>query len=110
MGLGASGFPHIGSLGDAARSNAVSLALKEMGLNWSEGAWRGITVPKGTPTEVVAVLEKSLDKAVKNPKFREFMDKNGFGIWWKPAGEFDKFLAEQDGVKGKIMKEAGLIK
>jgi lysyl-tRNA synthetase class 1 len=33
MGLGASGFPHIGSLGDAARSHAVSLALKEMGYN-----------------------------------------------------------------------------
>ena len=30
MGLGASGFPHIGSLGDAARSYAVSLGLKEM--------------------------------------------------------------------------------
>ncbi len=33
MGLGASGFPHIGSLGDAARSNAVSVALKEMDIN-----------------------------------------------------------------------------
>ncbi|XES76961.1 MAG: lysine--tRNA ligase [Candidatus Bathyarchaeia archaeon] len=31
MGLGASGFPHIGSLGDAARSYAVTLALKNMG-------------------------------------------------------------------------------
>ena len=31
MGLGASGFPHIGSLGDAARSYAVTLALKEQG-------------------------------------------------------------------------------
>ena len=31
MGLGASGFPHIGSLGDAARSNAVSLALNDLG-------------------------------------------------------------------------------
>jgi lysyl-tRNA synthetase class 1 len=30
-GLGASGFPHIGSLGDAARSHAVTLALKEQG-------------------------------------------------------------------------------
>jgi lysyl-tRNA synthetase class 1 len=30
MGLGASGFPHIGSLGDASRSYAVTLALKEM--------------------------------------------------------------------------------
>jgi len=31
MGLGASGFPHIGSLGDAARSYAVTLALKDQG-------------------------------------------------------------------------------
>ena len=33
MGLGASGFPHIGSLGDAARPYAVTFALKEMGFN-----------------------------------------------------------------------------
>ncbi|MCW4031239.1 MAG: lysine--tRNA ligase [Candidatus Bathyarchaeota archaeon] len=33
MGLGASGFPHIGSLGDAARSYAVTLALREMSFN-----------------------------------------------------------------------------
>lgn len=31
MGLGASGFPHIGSLGDAARSNAIALSLREIG-------------------------------------------------------------------------------
>jgi lysyl-tRNA synthetase class 1 len=31
MGLGASGFPHIGSLGDASRSFAVTLALKDQG-------------------------------------------------------------------------------
>ena len=33
MGLGASGFPHIGSLGDAARSFAVTLALRDQGYN-----------------------------------------------------------------------------
>jgi lysyl-tRNA synthetase class 1 len=33
MGLGASGFPHIGSLGDAARSYAVTLALKDFGFH-----------------------------------------------------------------------------
>src|SRR5512139_513846 len=31
MGLGASGFPHIGSLGDAARSFAITLALRDQG-------------------------------------------------------------------------------
>jgi lysyl-tRNA synthetase class 1 len=33
MGIAASGFPHIGNLSDAARSFAVSLALREQGLN-----------------------------------------------------------------------------
>jgi len=33
MGLGASGFPHIGSLGDAARSYTVTLALKNQQVN-----------------------------------------------------------------------------
>jgi lysyl-tRNA synthetase class 1 len=33
MGLGASGFPHIGSLGDAARSYTITLALREMGFD-----------------------------------------------------------------------------
>lgn len=33
MGLGASGLPHIGSFGDAARSFAVTLALREQGFN-----------------------------------------------------------------------------
>ncbi len=33
MGLGASGFPHIGSLGDASRSYTVTLALKNLNSN-----------------------------------------------------------------------------
>ncbi len=84
--------------------------LKELGMNWTMGAWRGITVPRGTPAEVVAVLGKSVERAVGSAQFKEFMQKNGFGIWFKPAAEFDKFLAQEDEVKGKLMKEAGLIK
>jgi lysyl-tRNA synthetase class I len=33
MGIAASGFPHIGNLSDAARSFAVTLALREQGFN-----------------------------------------------------------------------------
>jgi tripartite-type tricarboxylate transporter receptor subunit TctC len=84
--------------------------LKELGMDWSEGAWRGIVVPKDTPDNIVAILENSLSKIVKDPKFLEFMDKNGFGIWWKNSADFNKFLAEQDASKGQIMKAAGLIK
>ena len=61
MGLGASGFPHIGSLGDATRSYAVTLALQEMGLNSELVAFcddkDGLRkVPVGLPTSLKKYL------------------------------------------------------
>jgi tripartite-type tricarboxylate transporter receptor subunit TctC len=84
--------------------------LTEMGMKYVEGAWRGITVPKGTPAAVVAVLEKSVEKAHKSPQFREFMAKNGYGLLWRPAADFDQFLASEDKSKGELMKAAGITK
>lgn len=84
--------------------------LKEQGINWTMGAWRGIALPKGSSPELVAVLEKALDKVVKSAEFGDFMKKNGFGILWKPAADFGKFMAEQDDSMGKLMKEVGLVK
>jgi tripartite-type tricarboxylate transporter receptor subunit TctC len=84
--------------------------LKESGVNWSFGVWRGVLVPKATPDNVVAILEKSLEKAYKNPKYKEFMDKSGLGMVWRSAAEFDKFMADEDASNEKVMKGAGLIK
>lgn len=84
--------------------------LKELGINWTMGAWRGIAAPKGTPPETVAVLEKALDKVVKGKDFTDFMNAAPFGILWKPSAEFGKFMAEQDQTMGALMKEAGVTK
>lgn len=84
--------------------------LKELGINWTQGAWRGIALPKGTSPEIVAVLEKALDKVVKSKEFTDFMNAGPFGILYKPSGEFAKFLAEGDQTMGALMKEAGLVK
>ena len=59
MGLGASGFPHIGSLGDAARSYAVTLALNEMNFNSELIAFCD---DKDGLRKVPAGLPKSLEK------------------------------------------------
>src|SRR4030042_3215415 len=64
MGLGASGFPHIGSLGDAARSYAVTLALKEMGFNSELVAFCD---DKDGLRKVPAGLSKSLEKYLGFP-------------------------------------------
>jgi len=64
MGLGASGFPHIGSLGDAARSYAVTLALKDMGFNSELIAFCD---DKDGLRKVPAGLSKSLEKYLGFP-------------------------------------------
>lgn len=84
--------------------------LKELGLNWTMGAWRGIGVPKDTPDDIVKVLEKSLEKAVTSAEFKKFMQDNGFGILWKPSSEYGKFMADGDRDMGVLMKEVGLVK
>jgi len=84
--------------------------LKELGINWAIGAWWGITVPKGTPGELVAVLEKSIERTVVDSQFKEFMKNNGFTISYKNAADFMKFLVEDDESKGRLMKEIGLAK
>jgi len=84
--------------------------LKELGINWTMGAWRGIALPKGTSSEIVALYEKALDKIVKSNEFVDFMHKGPFGILYKGSADFGKFLAELDELMGVLMKEAGVTK
>lgn len=84
--------------------------LQELGVKWSLGTWRGIAVPKFTPTTVVNVVEKALDRAVRNPEFQDFMRKNGFGVLYRSSKDFTQMLTTQDTVMGQLMKEAGQIK
>jgi tripartite-type tricarboxylate transporter receptor subunit TctC len=99
---------HMADARDPAFPNVPT--LKELGINWTMGAWRGIALPKGTSPEIVAVYEKALDKVVKSKEFVDFMKAGPFGILYKPSGEFAKFLAQQDETMGVLMKEAGLTK
>lgn len=84
--------------------------LKEMGINWSVGAWWGVSAPKETPAEIVALLEKSVENVAASQPFKEFMQKNGFTISYLNASQFQAFLVEDDESKGKLLKEAGIVK
>jgi len=64
MGIAASGFPHIGNLSDAARSFAVTLALREQGYNSELIAFAD---DKDGLRKVPAGLPKSLEKYLGRP-------------------------------------------
>lgn len=78
--------------------------LKEKGIDAVTGTYRGIAVPPQTPDEVTKVLEDALAKAVKDPKFVEFMTKGFLGIDYKNAADYKTFLESDVKVLGPIIE------
>ncbi len=83
--------------------------LKEQGINWSAGTWRGISVPKNTPAEVKAILETEVLKIANSEAFKEFMDINGFGIKIRNGAEFYEFAKQQDSAWKSVLELGGFI-
>jgi tripartite-type tricarboxylate transporter receptor subunit TctC len=84
--------------------------LKEMGIDWTTAAWRGIAAPKGTPKEITDILEKAIAKVHKSPDFIKFMNNRGYGIQWMDSTAFAAFLEKADKNNGEVMKAAGIVK
>ncbi|MNT81836.1 Tripartite tricarboxylate transporter family receptor [compost metagenome] len=42
------------------------------------GIWRGVSAPKGTPPEVIAVLKTAIAKSVQEPVMRQTLEKLHF--------------------------------
>ena len=85
--------------------------FKEEGLDVGTIAtWRGLTVPKDTPDEIVAKLEDAFTKAAKEEKFTSFMEKSGLGIQLKSSSEFKDFMDENYKMFGDMISELGLNK
>jgi tripartite-type tricarboxylate transporter receptor subunit TctC len=84
--------------------------LKEMGVDWTCATWRGIGAPKGTPQEIIDVLEAAVKKVVENQEFIDFMNNRGFGIYWLNSADFAAALEQADKDNGEVMKAAGIAK
>lgn len=84
--------------------------LKENGINWVSGAWRGFALPKGAKPEVVSFYESAIKKVFESKEYKDFMTSKGYGMIWRDSKAFGTFLADEDASMGKIMKELGLAK
>ncbi len=81
--------------------------LKEQGIDWSYGTWRGFAVPKGTPDDVVETLSSAFKKIFASDDFKAFMNQNGFGIKIRDSREFGQFMMQQHLDLKNIIREAG---
>lgn len=83
---------------------------KEQGFDVDVVMWRGITVPKGTPKDVIEKLEKSIKTVVQSADFKQRSGTLGMETAFLPAAEFGKVIANDDVAIAKTMREHGLAK
>jgi len=84
--------------------------FKENGIDFVFGVWRCLVAPKNTPKEVIAKLETSVKTAVNDPKFKDFMTKNGFGQAYMGPAESAALMAQNEKDFEKIVPGLGLKK
>ena len=72
------------------------------------GGWSGLCAPKNTPAEIVALLNKEINAAMADPKFKQRVaDLGGTSPGGSPA-DFAKFLADETEKWAKVVKFAGI--
>lgn len=82
--------------------------FKEQGHDMVLDVTRGIFAPKGTPAEVVEILQNAYKKAVENPDIaQKLLENTGSIVNYIPHDEFSAVLAE---LQTKLEGQAALIK
>lgn len=82
--------------------------FRELGVDWVDGAYRGIGVPKSTPTEVkkrVADLWMALNN---DPEMKDLAAKSGFELVNVGTAEMDAFMREKTRLYVDGAKRLGL--
>lgn len=83
--------------------------FREQGVDLVIYSWHGVFAPKGTPAQVLAALDASLERIARNPKFIAQMEKLLLGVRYMNRKEFTGFFADQDAQFKPLIQKLGLM-
>ncbi len=84
--------------------------FKELGVDWVDGAFRGIGVPKSTPPEQRKRLSDLFAALNADPEMQELAAKSGFEIVNVGVEQMDAFMKERVRIYTEVGKQMGLGK
>jgi tripartite-type tricarboxylate transporter receptor subunit TctC len=84
--------------------------FRELGVDWVDGAYRGIGVPKSTPADVKKRLSELWMALNKDPEMKELAAKSGFELVNVGLGEMEPFMKEKIKLYTESAKRLGLGK
>ncbi len=79
--------------------------VKEQGIDFAMGMWRGLAAPKGTPPDVVKKLHDAFKKGMDDPVFRKNAQDMAVHLSYLGPQEFGKLMAADHEFFGKLVKE-----
>jgi tripartite-type tricarboxylate transporter receptor subunit TctC len=107
-------FIRSGSLRPLALTSEVRLdilpntpTLGEFLPGYEATSWSGVTAPRGTPAEIVHVLNQEINAALADPKIRARLIELGSTVLPGSAAEFGKLIADETDKWAKVVKFSG---
>jgi tripartite-type tricarboxylate transporter receptor subunit TctC len=82
--------------------------LTESGVPVVGGTWVGILAPAGTPREIVSLLSREMQAAVRKPELRERFTQLGIDPAGTSPEQFSKFLRDEIDKWGKVIRAANV--
>lgn len=85
-------------------------SMEELGYPVVMDLFRGISVPKGTPPDVIKKLAASFKAGSQDEGFKKIAEKKGFNISFQDNEAFEAYLKVQNANVAEAMKLGGLVK
>jgi len=79
--------------------------VREQGVNFSMGQWRGLAAPKGTPPEVIQTLHDAFKKGMEDPAFVKNAADMTVNLAYAGPAEFGKMMAADHERYAKLVAE-----
>jgi len=84
--------------------------FRELGVDWVDGAYRGIGVPKSTPMETRKRLSELWARLNNDPEMKELAAKSGFELVNVGSDQMDAFMKDKIGIYTEGAKRLNLGK
>ncbi|MGH7824500.1 MAG: Bug family tripartite tricarboxylate transporter substrate binding protein [Candidatus Binatia bacterium] len=82
--------------------------MKELNVNLVIGSWQGFVAPRKTPLEIIRILDRSIEKALKRPEVVKTFRDQGYDVVYKNHSAFWKWLKAHDAYIRNLVDSFGL--
>jgi tripartite-type tricarboxylate transporter receptor subunit TctC len=75
---------------------------------YEASGWYGVGAPRNTPVEIIQILNKEINAALADPKFKARLADIGGDVLPGLPAEFGKLIADETEKWAKVIKFAGI--